>query len=152
MPVRFRARAAFIAPSLAAPLLVVPLSLSSHHSVATVPALIGVGATLADCGPTWIEVTQLPPINGPTKLKLAVVWYRRSGRYFRARARYDAKAVATYGCCRLLQIAGDIELNPGPGKTRTQPQERLHFSALLYHAQSLRGKLGKTRVNSGKLG
>ena len=113
----------------------------------------GAGDTLADCGPAWIGATQLPPIDRPQKLRLAVISYRRSGRFFRTRVRYDAKAVATYDCCRLLQVAGDIELNPGPAPTRGNHTQhgRLRFSALLHNTQSLRSKLEQLRAGAAEL-
>ena len=49
-------------------------------------------------------------------------------RFFRTRARYDSKAVTTYNCCRLLQIAGDVELNPGPTTSSLQ-QRKTRFAA-----------------------
>ena len=97
-PVRAQAGAVFSAAALAALLLLAPLLQSPRHSTATVPVPGEDGATLADCQLTWIEATQLPPIGRSPKLKFTVIYFMRSGRFFRARVRYDAKAVATQDC------------------------------------------------------
>ena len=78
----------------------------------------------------------------------------RRGRFFRSRVRYDSGATATYQCCRLLLIAGDIEVNPGPAppdrRTGTAGQQQ-RLTALLHNTKSIRSKLGCLRAGVEEL-
>ena len=65
----------------------------------------------------------------------------RTGRYHRARVKYDSKTLATYQGCRLGQ-SGDIELNPGPPSA---PGGGKQLSMLLQNVQSIKNKLGDWR-------
>ena len=105
-------------------------------------------------GTGWLRATRLTPIGRPASSRLPVLRYVRSGRFFRTRCRYDSKATATYQCCRLLQIAGDVELNPGPppgDRPITSRARPTRLSALLHNTQSLRGKLGLLRASAEEL-
>ena len=75
--------------------------------------------------------------------------YRRVGRYFASRTPYDANAVATYQCCRLV-LAGGVELNPGPQSTPAANHQR-SLTVFLHNPRSLKNKLGSLRAAAGAL-
>ena len=56
--------------------------------------------------------------------KFTVVRYVRAGRYFRSRMKYGDGGSATYQGCRMLLVAGDVEVNPGPKCPRTDRDAR----------------------------
>ena len=77
-----RLGAAFSVPSLAALLLLAPLLLAVLRAPPPVPPRGIGGGALANCRAEWTKTTQLTPIDRPQKLRLAVIQYRRSGRFF----------------------------------------------------------------------
>ena len=109
---------------------------------------------LAVCFRVRVSTTGLPPGGRPVIPKFTVVRYVRRGRYFRTRVKYDGGASATYQCCRLLLVAGDVEVNPGPQpadhRSRTANRQ-LRLTALLHNTQSIRSKLGCMRAGAEEL-
>ena len=100
-----------------------------------------------------------PPPAGVLDRRRCMTRLERRGRYFRSRMKYDSKADSTYQCCRLIQISGDIETNPGPATTadshhRRRPPVTVQPSALRVlhqNSRSLRNKLGVLRARSPEL-
>ena len=92
-----------------------------------------------------------PPVSGSARVRAP----RVTTRWFRSRATYGGDTVAAAQLGRLsyrrsLVLAGDIELNPGPGEAvmqRTPPAARTQ-TITVYHAnvRSLKKQLGDLRA------
>ena len=129
--------------------LLLLLSPDSPHRGPIQPAQSQRSTTLAVSASQHSTWTSVPPAGELLHRKLHTSHYVRRGRYL-SRVPYDSKTDASYQCCHLLLVSGDVELNPGPAPDGGNGAGTARNTLTLYHAnvRSLKKQLGTLRTHA----